>query len=69
MSKFDSIRPYFDAEVNDAIRKSVNHPMMKALMNFTFPELADETWKDQLVKTHSIRDFQCNFIYQALKKC
>ncbi|MBS1536016.1 MAG: 1-acyl-sn-glycerol-3-phosphate acyltransferase [Bacteroidetes bacterium] len=68
MQKFDAIRPFYDAEVNEALRASVNHPMMKALMNFTFPDQADEVWKEQLLKTHSIRDFQCNFIYQSLQK-
>jgi 1-acyl-sn-glycerol-3-phosphate acyltransferase len=68
MQKFDSIRPFYDTEVNEGIRSSVNHPMMKALMNFTFPNLADEVWKEQLLKTHSIRDFQCNFIYQSIQK-
>jgi 1-acyl-sn-glycerol-3-phosphate acyltransferase len=37
-------------------------------MNFTFPDVADEVWKEQLKKTHSIRDFQCNFIYQSVQK-
>ncbi|HLA56853.1 MAG TPA: 1-acyl-sn-glycerol-3-phosphate acyltransferase [Flavobacterium sp.] len=68
MSKFDTIRPFYDAEVNEGIRSSMNHPMMKALMNFTFPDVEDEVWKEQLKKTHSIRDFQCNFIYQSLQK-
>ncbi|MEC4004089.1 1-acyl-sn-glycerol-3-phosphate acyltransferase [Flavobacterium sp. SUN052] len=68
MQKFDAIRPFYDTEVNEAICASVNHPMMKAIMNFTFPELEDEIWKEQLKRTHSTRDFQCNFIYQALKQ-
>lgn len=68
MQKFDLIRPFYDAEINEGIRSSVNHPMMKALMNFTFPTVADEVWKEQLLKTHSIRDFQCNFIYQSIQK-
>jgi len=68
MQKFDKIRPFYDAEINEAIRSSVNHPMMKALMNFTFPQVDDSVWKDQLIKTHSIRDFQCNFIYQSVQK-
>lgn len=68
MSKFDSIRPFYDAEINAAIQDTVNHPMMKALMDFTFPEVDDTVWKEQLRKTHSIRDFQCNFIYNSLKK-
>jgi 1-acyl-sn-glycerol-3-phosphate acyltransferase len=68
MSKFDAIRPFYETEVNDAIQDVVHHPMMKALMNFTFPNLPDEVWKEQLLRTHSTRDFQCNFIYKALQK-
>ena len=68
MQKYDAIRPFYDAEINDGIRSSINHPMMKALMNFTFPEMPDEVWKEQLLKTHSIRDFQCNFIYQSVQR-
>lgn len=68
MSKFDKIRPFYDAEVNKAICSSINHPMMKALMNFAFPDVDDSVWKEQLLRTHSIRDFQINFAYQAVKK-
>ena len=68
MSKFDAIRPFYETEVNDSIQDVVHHPMMKALMNFTFPETQDEVWKEQLLRTHSTRDFQCNFIYKALQK-
>ena len=50
MQKFDKIRPFYDAEVNEAIQSAVNHPMMKALMDFTFPDVDDEEWKNQLKK-------------------
>lgn len=68
MSKFDAIRPYYDAEVNQAIQNGIHHPIMKAMMQFTFPDIPEDVWKSQLVKTHSIRDFQCNFIYEAIQK-
>ncbi|MBP4141354.1 1-acyl-sn-glycerol-3-phosphate acyltransferase [Flavobacterium sp. I-SCBP12n] len=68
MQRFDAIRPFYDSEINEALQKVSNHPMMKALMNFTFPEVADEVWKEQLHKTHSIRDFQCNVIYQSVQR-
>lgn len=68
MQKFDAIRPYYDAEVNDAIQRIVHHPMMKALMDFTFPDMPDEQWAEQLKRTHSIRDFQCNFIYKSVQQ-
>ena len=68
MKRFDAIRPFSDTEINDGILKVIDHPMMKALMNFCFPKVEDEIWKEQLKKTHSIRDFQCNFIYYGVKQ-
>ncbi|OYU84644.1 MAG: glycerol acyltransferase [Flavobacterium sp. BFFFF2] len=68
MQKFDKIRPYYDAEVNQAICASLHHPMLKAMMSFSYPEVDEEVWKEQLKRTHSIRDFQINFAYQAIKK-
>jgi len=68
MSKFDHIRPFYDSEVNEALRSVVHHPMMKALMSFTFPDVKEEVWAEQLTKTHSKRDFQANFIYNAVQK-
>lgn len=68
MSKFDVIRPFYDTEVNQGIKEIINHPMMKALMQFSFPDLDETTWKNQLLRTHSIRDFQCNFIYHSIQK-
>jgi len=68
MSKFDHIRPFYDSEVNEALRSVVHHPMMKALMSFTFPDVKEEVWAEQLRKTHSKRDFQANFIYNAVQK-
>ena len=50
-------------KVNDARSDVIQHPMMKALMNFSFPEVEDEVWKEQLKKTHSIRDFQLQFLF------
>ncbi|WP_428223544.1 1-acyl-sn-glycerol-3-phosphate acyltransferase [Flavobacterium sp.] len=68
MSKFDAIRPYYDAEVNQALQQAVNHPIIREIMNFAFPNTDESIWKEQLLRTHSIRDFQCNFLYQAIQK-
>ena len=68
MHKFDAIRFFHDTEINDVLQKAIHHPMVKTMMNFTFPGMPDEEWKAQLSKTHSIRDFQCNFIYHTVKK-
>ncbi|MGY6522954.1 MAG: 1-acyl-sn-glycerol-3-phosphate acyltransferase [Mongoliitalea sp.] len=68
MPQFEEIRPYYDTEVNQAIRAIIDHPMLKAMMNFTFPELTDEQWKSLMLRCHSIRDFQINFIYPGVRK-
>ncbi len=68
MTKFDSIRPFYDSEVNEALKSLLHHPMMKAMMDFTFPEIPESTWKEQLNRTHSIRDFQINFVYQSIQR-
>jgi hypothetical protein len=68
MSQFDSIRPLYDSEANAAIRKIVDDSMLEAMMSFTFPTDTKEHWKDLMVHTHSLRDFQVNFIYPGIQK-
>ena len=68
MSKFDSIRPYYDAEVNSAIKQIIDDPMLEAMMNFSFPQDSNGLWKELMLHTHSLRDFQINFIYPGLMK-
>jgi 1-acyl-sn-glycerol-3-phosphate acyltransferase len=68
MSKFDAIRPYYDAEVNQALQSAIKHPILKEILNFAFPNTDEQIWKEQVLRTHSIRDFQCNFLYQAIKR-
>ena len=65
MTRFDSIRPYYDSEVNEVLKASLNHPMMKAIMEFTFPEVEEEVWKAQLRQVNSIREFQVSCVYQS----
>ncbi len=68
MSPFEDIRPLYETEVNDAIREIIDHPMLKAIMNFTFPDAPDSYWKDLMLHCHSIRDFLINFIYPGVQK-
>ena len=68
MSPFDPIRPFYDAEVNAAIRQIVDDSMLEAMMQFTFPEDQGANWKEHMKLTHSLRDFQINFIYPAVRK-
>lgn len=67
MITIDDIRPYLDAEVNDALEKGLNHPMIQALLQFTFP---DKSWDEisELVRScNSIQDFQSKVIYRSVR--
>ncbi|MDQ1096506.1 MULTISPECIES: 1-acyl-sn-glycerol-3-phosphate acyltransferase [Chryseobacterium] len=68
MSKFDEIRPYHDHEVNAALNGVARHPMMKALMQFTFPDEEEGFWLSQFKGIHSISEFQHRFISQTVRQ-
>lgn len=68
MQNFDDIRFYKDEEVNDALREYVKHPMVKALLQFTFPEMKSSDIQAILGECHSIADFQSKVIYLSVEK-
>jgi 1-acyl-sn-glycerol-3-phosphate acyltransferase len=55
-SKFDTIRPYHDHEVNAAIKTIMQEPMMQTVMQYIYPNV------------HSTQDFQGNVAYFGLQK-
>ncbi|MCF4100303.1 1-acyl-sn-glycerol-3-phosphate acyltransferase [Gillisia sp. M10.2A] len=67
MSNFEEIRFYHDEEVQDALSQYINHPMVKALLQFTFPEKSFEEIKEIVSECNSIRDFQTKIIYNSVK--
>lgn len=68
MSKFDEIRSFYDDEVHDALNSIAGHPMMKALMQFTFPDAEEDFWLNQFKNIHSIHDFQHSCISQTVRQ-
>ncbi|MET3535002.1 lysophospholipid acyltransferase family protein [Chryseobacterium limigenitum] len=68
MTKFDDIRPFYDHEVNDALLSIARHPMMKALMSFTFPDNDEKFWFEPFKNIHSISDFQHQYISQTVRQ-
>ena len=67
-SKFDTIRPFHDHEVNAAIQSILHDPMMNAVMQFTFPDKTEAEKAEILTNIHSTQDFQGNIVYFALQK-
>ncbi len=68
MQNFDDIRFYKDEEVNDALKDYVKHPMVKALLQFTFPDLGSRDIEAIVGECHSIADFQTKVIYLSVEK-
>ena len=68
MSKFDEIRYFHDHEVNERLQSIARDPMMKALMNFTFPDTDEQVWLEQFKNIHSISDFQHQFVAYAVRQ-
>ncbi|MEC4052463.1 1-acyl-sn-glycerol-3-phosphate acyltransferase [Myroides odoratimimus] len=68
MSKFDSIRHYHDHEVNEVLQQISKHPMIKALMGYTFPNKTEEEWMNALKEVKSIQQFQDDFAYHSIQR-
>ncbi len=68
MTNYDDIRFYEDAEVHEALKDYVKHPMIKALLQFTFPNLGFAEIEKKVLACHSIRDFQTQIIYHTVQK-
>lgn len=68
MKEFEDIRFYRDDEVQPALMEYVKHPMVKTLLQFTFPEKDSEEIASILGECHSIRDFQTKVIYNSVLK-
>jgi len=68
VSKFDSIRPYHDSEVHEALQTYYRHPMFQALLQFTFPDKSHREIKEIIDSCQSIYDFQSKVIYRSVHK-
>jgi 1-acyl-sn-glycerol-3-phosphate acyltransferase len=67
-SKYDAIRPFYDSEVNAALQSIAAHPMMQAIMNFTFPNTTPTDWAKMLENIHSTHQFQAEIVSTALER-
>lgn len=65
-SQFDKIRPFYDREVNAAIRSILNEPMLKTIMDFAFPDMTEAAWKAALSDIHTTQDFQAQIVSKIL---
>lgn len=68
MANYDDIRFYNEEEVQQALREYVKHPMIKALLQYTFPNAAFSAIEEKVLSCQTIRDFQTKIIYLTVQK-
>ncbi|MCP9198769.1 1-acyl-sn-glycerol-3-phosphate acyltransferase [Gramella sp. GC03-9] len=68
MQNFDDIRFYNKEEVRPALLEYSRHPMVKALLQFTFPDKEFEEIEEILKECNSIADFQSKVIYLTVER-
>jgi len=65
---YDSIRPYHDHEVNNAILSIADNPMLIAMLDYAFPGKDMSFYQAKLENVHSTYQFHKNIVYPALKR-
>jgi hypothetical protein len=69
---FEDIRPYYDDEVNQALKRIISHPSFNSIMEFFFLEEDREKMRNTLSEIHSAHDFQIKFmhplVYSVIRK-
>jgi 1-acyl-sn-glycerol-3-phosphate acyltransferase len=67
-NRFDAIRPFYDSEVNTAIRSILEDPMLQSVMQFVFADKTAAEHKQILENLNSTQAFQIEVVYPALQK-
>lgn len=66
--EFDSIRPYSEEELPQALQRLVLCPDFEAAARFVYPDRETEDVRRQLLSIGSITDFQYTVMYDTLKR-
>lgn len=66
--EFDDIRPYYDREINAALKRICAVPEFEQVARFVFPEISYDETKAMLCDIHSSDDFQVKFMHRAVRQ-
>lgn len=68
MERFDDIRPYYDSEINAAMKRIVANPLFPLLSSYVFPDREVSEVKEMIGSISTINDFQIKVMYAANKR-
>lgn len=60
---FEDIRPFYDPEINPALKRIISEPHFNTILDFLFPGQDKNQIKQALAETYSAHDFQLNFMH------
>ena len=66
--KFDEIRPYYDSEIPEAMKRIVESPMLPLVASYVYPSMSLDDVRKMLLGFNTIRDFQYGVMYDVNKR-
>lgn len=66
ITRFDDIRPYTDAEVEEAMQRIAANPMLEMVQQYMFPQLPEGMLKEKVSNIKTTYEFQTTIMYMAM---
>lgn len=63
---FEDLRPYYESEVADVMKRMANNPTYLRIMNYLVPGISEEQAKQKALSIKSIRQFQMDYMSGAI---
>ena len=63
---FEDLRPYYESEVGEVMKRMSEDPTYFKLMKYLWPEVSEEQARKKAADTKSIRDFQTGYMAGAI---
>lgn len=64
---FSDIRPYYDHEVNDALKQALTDPVFYTITDYLFPQRTHDDIRAEYSQFQTLYDFQSHFAFGAVK--
>ena len=64
---FDKLRPYYDYEINAALKRMTASSVFPPIVNFLFPEKKIDEVKELLNNINTVYDFQTKFMHKVVR--
>ena len=67
-NRFDDIRPYYDSELPEALKRIAAWELFPQVARFIYPDLSADEARKRLYETETIHGLQSTFMNDAIKR-